>query len=172
MINAGPNTILRALEPSDLTVLHQWENNSLLWHLSYGKQPLSKAVLRNYINAASSTLQEAGQLRLVVEHKGIPVGAVDLYDYDPVARKAGLGILIDTQNQQRGLGKEALKAMLTYAHEHLGLHQVYAHIPVSNAASIALFESTGFKIAGSLEDWLWNSGDFEAAHIYQYLLHG
>ena len=36
------------------------------------------------------------------------VGMVDLYDFDPHHRRAGVGILVDPAYQRRGIGREGV----------------------------------------------------------------
>jgi len=88
--------LLRALEPEDLDVLYKWENDSSIWHLSSTITPFSKYTLKKYIEQAHQDIFEAKQLRLIIQQKqdSSIIGAVDLFDYDPVHHRAGVGILI------------------------------------------------------------------------------
>jgi diamine N-acetyltransferase len=141
-----------------------------MWHLGVAKEPWSRDVLRRYVEAQPGNLQRDGQLRLILERDGKPVGAFDLYDYDAVSRKAGIGLVVDGQFRGQGLGKKALVAFESYAHQTLGIHMLFAIVPVSNEASLALFTSCGFIQSGQLKDWLWNKGTFEDARMFQKIL--
>jgi diamine N-acetyltransferase len=167
MIAVGNIGFLRAPEPSDLNWLFELENDQSLWYLGHSKEPLSKDVLTQYIAQQPGNLFRDGQLRLILEHNAIPVGAVDLFDYDPIARRAGLGIAIDNEFRGRGWAIAALDSFEKYAFGTLGLHSLYAHVPLDNEASLALFEGSGFTGIGDLKDWVWKEGNFVDARLFQ-----
>lgn len=169
MIKVGDIGVLRALEPSDLNWLYSLENDTTLWHLGISKEPWSKDVLSRYIASQPGNLMRDGQLRLVLEIDGTPVGALDIYDYDAIARKGGIGIVINADSRGQGLAKKALEAFMNYLFNTLGMQMLYAVVPESNAASKALFESLDFEQSGILKHWLLKDGQFENAYLYQYL---
>ncbi len=47
---------LRALEPSDIDILYNWENDQKLWHLSNTVAPFSKFILEQYIMNAEQDI--------------------------------------------------------------------------------------------------------------------
>jgi diamine N-acetyltransferase len=169
MIKVSDIGVLRALEPSDLNWLYTLENNTTLWHLGISKEPWSKDVLSRYIESQPGNLMRDGQLRLVLEVDGAPVGALDIYDYDAIARKGGIGIVIDANWRGKGLAKNALEAFINYLFGTLGMQMLYAVVPESNSPSKALFETLGFEQSGTLKHWLLKDGRIENAHLYQYL---
>lgn len=169
MIKVGDIGVLRALEPSDLDWLYTLENDTTLWHLGISKEPWSKDVLSRYIASQPGNLMRDGQLRLVLEVDGAPVGALDIYDYDAIARKGGVGIVIDTKYRGNGLAKNALEAFMTYLFGTLGMQMLYAVVPRSNTASRSLFESLNFEQSGTLKHWLLKNGQFENAYLYQFI---
>jgi diamine N-acetyltransferase len=75
---------LRAVEPSDLDLLYQWENNPAVWHLSNTLTPFSKHILKEYIENAKHDIYVTKQLRLMINTKKHgTVGCIDLFDFDP-----------------------------------------------------------------------------------------
>ena len=169
MIQVGDIGVLRALEPSDLDWLYTIENDASLWHLGISKEPWSKAVLASYIDAQPGNLLRDGQLRLVFEVDGAAVGAVDIYDYDAITRKGGIGIVLSPEARGKGLAKSALEAFQKYLFGTLGMQMLYAVVPQSNPASQALFESLQFEQSGRLKHWIIKDGQFEDAHLYQLI---
>lgn len=147
---------LRPLEPSDIERLYLWENNMEIWEVSNTKTPFSKHILAQYIAQSARDIYESKQLRLIIENEQKKaIGAVDLFDFEPYHQRAGVGILIHkTEDRQKGYASDALKALSEYAHEVLGLKQLYANITSDNTASIHLFEKIGFKSAGIKKDWI------------------
>jgi diamine N-acetyltransferase len=152
------NTIisLRAPEPEDLDKLYEWENNASLWELGSTRSPYSRYLLKQYIADSENDIYTRKQLRLIIELKetNTAVGTIDLYDFDPHHHRAGVGILIDVAHQRKGFAKNALQLLIDYAFSFLNLHQLYAHIPVTNTPSLCLFAQCGFKTTGILKDRL------------------
>lgn len=160
----------RALEPEDITLLYKWENDLEVNEVSLSKVPFSKYILEQYINHAQMDIQQAGQLRLIIENtKGQAIGCVDLYEYDAIDRRAGIGILIDKEYRLLGFAKSSLKLIHDYAFNVLGLNQLFCSIGVDNFASVQLFESLGYSKVGIREQWRYRNGKFHDVVEYQLL---
>lgn len=167
----GQHIKLRALEPADIELLFSTENNEDLWHLSQSITPLSRHQLEQYILSASADFYEVKQLRLVISNnENKALGFIDLFDFDPLTRKAGVGIVIsDSNNRNKGYGKEALSLLIDYAFNRLNLHQLFCNIQESNASSIELFEGAGFKKNGFKRDWSIQGSTFKNEWFLQLL---
>lgn len=163
---------LRALEPEDLEPLYRWENDTTLWSVGSTLAPFSRYVLRQYIAESGRPLHETGQLRLAIELRTTKelVGLVDLFDYDPHARRAACGILVDRTHQGQRLATQAVSLLKAYAFGHLDLRQLYVHVPVGNEPSLRLFAGCGFARSGILRDWVrLPNGGFSDAIVMQCL---
>jgi diamine N-acetyltransferase len=161
--------LLRALEPEDLDVLYQWENDSELWKYGSTLTPYSKFALRDYLSNSLQDIFHSRQLRLMVVHKetGKPIGTTDLYDYDPINRRAGMGILLDPAYRNKGFGTEVLLLSKVYAFRFLQLEQLYAYVPESNISSFKLFSKCGYMQSGILKSWLKTESGFEDVYFMQ-----
>lgn len=172
MMLRNDHIILRALEPDDVELLYQWENDVAVWRVSNTHTPLSKFMLANYIKSSDKDIWESRELRLMIEttdHR--PVGTIELFDFDPYHNRAGLGVMIFEQTERRkGIASEALKAMIEYALSELGLFQLYVNISESNEASLTLFSKLGFKLAGEKKNWLRTLKGWENEHLLQKFL--
>lgn len=172
MIQLTGNTILlRALEPEDLDFLFSVENDTTGWELSNTQAPFSKHILKQYLQNAHQDLYEAKQLRLVITKKedASPLGFIDLFDFDPKNRRVGVGLLLIEEARGKGYGKDALSTLCGYVFAAYAVHQIYANITVDNRASIALFESQGFKKVGVKKDWNISEGEYIDELLYQYI---
>lgn len=170
MLLKGPNISLRALEPTDLELLYFWENDPEVWEISHTLAPFSKFVLTQYLETQHLDIYESKQLRLVVvDQNRIPVGLIDLFDFEPKHSRAGIGVLIDKNARGKGYAKEALQVLISYCFKHLDLNQVYANIGENNVASKKLFLSMGFKLIGTKKDWVKTVNGFEDELMYQLL---
>lgn len=144
---------LRAIEPSDLDKLYQWENEDRVWFSSSTTRPLSKQTLQFYIDSVNDIYTDK-QVRLMIEHAGQSIGCVDLFDFDPLNQRAGIGIMIDSGFEGKGLATQALGELKKYAFDQLGLHQIYCNISANNARSIGLFQNSGFQPTAIRSQWL------------------
>lgn len=160
---------LRNLEPEDLDVLYRWENDASLWEVGDTVSPFSRYVLKEYIAESHRDIYDLRQLRLVIEFRttGRAAGLVDLFDFDPHHRRAGVGIVVDIPYRRNGLATEALDLIIGYAFSFLKLHQLYVHIPVTNKASEALFTRCGFVVAGVLSEWITGSEGYVDVWVMQ-----
>ncbi len=150
------NIKLRPLEPEDVDILYQWENDSSIWEFSNTKAPFSKHLLRLYIENSFKDIYETKQLRLVIEtNEGKLAGAIDLFDFEPYHQRAGVGILIHSkEDRNKGYASDALQALISYSINVIGVRQLYANITTDNTASIHLFTKAGFIEVGIKKGWL------------------
>lgn len=160
---------LRALEPEDVELLYQWENDTRIWRVSNTHAPLSKYILANYIKSSNSDIWESKQLRLIIENEQqLPVGTVELFDFDPYHGRAGVGIMIfDDSEKRKGLATQTLELVVEYASLELGINQLYANIAATNIASIQLFKKMGFEITGVKKQWLRIASGWEDENLLQ-----
>ncbi len=165
----GKHIYLRALEPLDLDFLYQLENNTSVWEVSGTISPYSKAVLQLYLDNAHRDIYEVKQLRLCIcSNNHEVIGLIDLFDFDPKNKKAGLGLIIlNEKDRNKGLGGEAISLFCEYVFSALDLHQVYANILEDNLASIHLFEKSGFVQVGIKKDWIYSDAVFKNEILYQ-----
>lgn len=168
----GSLVYLRALEPEDLELIYKIENDEDLWELTTTITPFSKFLLKQYLKNSHRDIYEVKQLRLVIcnsqTHEAL--GMIDLFDYEPKNKRAGLGILIFNSSERgKGYGAEALKLTIQYAFKHLELHQLYANILEENAASINLFEKQDFLQSGLKKDWIRTDEGFKNEYLYQLI---
>jgi diamine N-acetyltransferase len=161
---------LRALEPTDLKLLYNWENDSSIWEVSHTLQPFSLYVLKQYLESSHLDIFESKQLRLVIEtcSDNKAVGLIDLFDFDPFHRRAGIGILIHNKiDQQKGYAQEALESLCKYAFDVLQLHQLYCNITSSNERSLRLFKKQGFEFVGLKKDWIKTVSGWKDEYLLQ-----
>ncbi len=166
---ANETVRLRALEPEDLDLLYRWENNPELWKLGNTMSPYSRYILKEYIQDSHRDIYEMRQLRLMIElcATGKAVGTVDLFDFDPHHRRVALGLLIDPEYQNKGLGRSTMQLVEDYVFTFLKLHQLYVHIPADNIPCKTLFNHLGYALSGTLKDWLVTENGYTDVLVMQ-----
>lgn len=167
------NIELRALELSDIDLLYNWENDQKLWHLSNTVAPFSKFILEQYIMNADQDIYTAKQLRLMIdkteENIKTTIGAIDLFDFDPTNQRAGVGILINKPDQNKGYATQALEILTEYCFNILQLHQLYCNITTDNLTSLKLFKKQSFEIIGIKKEWLLIKDNWVDEYILQLI---
>jgi len=166
---------LRALEPEDLEILYRWENEPSVWLLSGTLIPFSRYLLKQYLQNARKDIYESKQLRLIIERRegAVPIGAIDLFDFDPYHRRAGIGILIAEQSERgKGYAGEALETLKDYCFQVLRLKQIWCNIASANQPSMKLFTSAGFSKVGEKKAWLFTGKGFESEWMLQCINEG
>ena len=94
---------------------------------------------------------------------------VDLFDFDPTNRRAGMGIILLPKFRGTGYARKAVQLMVDYCFVHLKLSQLYAEVPDQNEESSKLFKASGFVKTGTKLQWLSNGNSFTDVHFYQRL---
>lgn len=167
----GKNIYLRALEPEDLSFIHQIENDESIWEVSHTQTPYSSYILKEYLKNSHKDIYEVRQLRLAISGNNDELlGLIDLFDFDPKNKRVGVGLVVaNPEKRNKGIGREALDLLINYSFTHLNVHQLYSNIGEDNAASIKLFESCGFVKVGVKKDWNYQNKTFKNELLYQLI---
>lgn len=148
---------LRALEPTDIDILYQWENNTSLWKVSNTLVPFSRFAIEQYVLNSGTDIFAAKQLRLMIclnDQSSAPIGAIDLFDFEPFHSRAGIGIVIAEEYRNQGYAGEALKVLVSYCFNTLCIYQLYCNISEDNSTSLKLFKEAGFENTGIKKQWI------------------
>ncbi|TLX76104.1 GNAT family N-acetyltransferase [Labilibacter sediminis] len=169
------NVALRAVEPEDIDILYQWENDMELWVVSETLTPFSKHQLKQYIKTMNLDIYQSKELRLMIEtEEENPqlVGMIDLFDFDPYHSRAGVGIMVKKEFEGKGCASAGLQLFIDYCFNNLGIHQLYSSIIISNKRSINLFEAKGFECSGVRKQWRKQGREYVDEAFYQLVNNG
>ncbi|HIY37248.1 MAG TPA: GNAT family N-acetyltransferase [Candidatus Paraprevotella stercorigallinarum] len=156
----GNQIRLRAMEPEDLEVMYEMENDPQTWDVTNFTVPYSHFVLKQYMENEQCDMFADRQLRMMIvrlEDSEV-VGTVDITDFVPLHGRGEVGISIRKAYQGRGYAKEALCLLCDYVFSFLYLKQLTVHIAVDNEVSLGLFRACGFVECGLLKEW-WRVGE-------------
>ncbi len=173
MLKKG-NIILRTPEPSDLDFLFGLENDSKIWNVSQTRVPFSRFDLEQYILTTNRQEPFAqGQVRFILEvienNTQVPAGLVDIFNLDALHRRGAVGIVLAEAWRGRSLAGKALDMLIDYAFNFLNLHQLYCNIEKENEASMRLFRSRNFQLAGLKKDWQLIRGEWKDEYLLQLI---
>ncbi len=171
---------LRKVEPQDLPFLYLVENDDTQWRDASTHNPLSQKDLRDYIESSTGDIFRDGQLRLIIEERitadnesltahnsqlTTTIGVADLFDFDPLARKAALGLYILPEARGKHIAEQTVRLLEEYAFSFLHLRQLYAIISVANKPCVRLFERLGYNKSAHLLLW---DGEHDAI-VFQHV---
>lgn len=161
---------LRCAEPEDADLIFRWENDRSVWRVSGTHVPYSRFQIEQFL-LSNNDLAANKQLRLMIEaiEGKIPVGCIDIYDYDPINERASLGILIEEAYRHQGYAKAAISLCVEYLFNDLLLHQMHCCIDELNAESQQLFTGQGFVLCGRRKEWIKTAEEFLDELEYQIL---
>jgi len=162
---------LRAPEQSDIDRIFLWENDAGLFESLPYAAPVSHRQVWQYVNEYNADPFVTRELRLMITDNadGNTVGHIDLFDFDPVNRRAGVAVYIGETFRRKGYACRGLEIFEEYAISTLGLHQLWAYVAIDNIPSIQLFTRLGFKPAGKLRSWLRRKGVYVDVLVFQKL---
>jgi diamine N-acetyltransferase len=169
----GKSVSLRMAEPADIDFIHRMENDPGIWHFGSTLIPYSRYQVEQYVLNTNHDIYTEKQLRLLIvsgnETQHNIVGAIDLFEFDPLHRRAGVGILIVPEEREKGYAEEALILIIEYSFTVLQLHQLFCTISADNLPSILLFEKAGFERCGVRKEWLFRMNSWVDEVMYQLI---
>lgn len=160
----GEKVKLRILERKDLERTVEWFNDFEI------VQPLERLpflTIEQEEEWYNNVMKNKSILVLAIEiDKGEHIGNIALNLIDYKNGHAVLSIAIGEKDYWgKGDGTDAVKTLVNYAFEELGLHKIYTHIIDSNERSLKLFEKCGFEREGVLRDWYFSKGKYHDRNI-------
>ena len=144
----GERVRLAPPEPEDAATLARWVNDPEVW-VPFGMDlPVSREAERRWVEATRGRHEEVNLL-IFEKEDDRPVGLVGLRNIDGVNGTARLGVLVgEVAERGKGLGTEAVKLMLAYGFDYLGLRRVNLSLLASNEAAEAVYGKLGFVREG------------------------
>lgn len=170
MFTQNENIIIRAAEPNDADLIYKWENDQSIWRVSETYMPYSMYQIEQFL-FNNNDLFSNRQTRFIIETKkeNEKIGCIDIYDFDPIHQRAGIGILLQKEYRKCGFAKESLTLLLDYCFNILMLKQVYCLIDSLNKDSLNLFKKIGFVQCGYRKEWIRTPDGFIDEIELQYI---
>ncbi|HEX7222176.1 MAG TPA: GNAT family protein [Candidatus Limnocylindrales bacterium] len=158
----GQLVYLRALEPDDAELIHSWYAHADTARLM-GEWPRSLARRRA---DAETAVRESGRdwfafvVCLVADDR--PVGRADVFEVDRLNGSAGFGLAIGEHSERgRGLGTDAVNAILDFCFGQLRLERVWLVTDSVNDRAQHVYEKTGMIHEGRLRKAFYQDGAYQ-----------
>ena len=163
--------VLRPVAPSDAPALFAARGDSQVMQYWDWPEMASPHEVEKIIRAHAEELQSGRTLWWVAAESGggPAVGECDLSEIDRHHKRAEVGFLFARGYWGRGYAAEAMRAVIAYAFDELGLERLWARCHAGNAASVRLLEHLGFQYEGTLRAHIVRDGGRRDCLIYGLL---
>lgn len=158
----GEHVYLRALEPSDVELVHRWYEHADTARLM-GEWPRSLAGRRA---DAERSLADVGKdwfgfiICLLADDR--PIGRIDVFEVDRTNGSAAFGMAIgEHEVRGRGLGTDAVHAVLDFCFGQLRLERVWLVTDSVNLRAQHVYEKAGLVREGVLRKAFFQDGRFQ-----------
>jgi diamine N-acetyltransferase len=154
---------LRSLEMADLERCHRWHNDPDLYqHLGNSYRPVSQKSEAAWLESKASWHQNEFNLAICLTASDEHIGNIYLRDIDWVSRRAELHIFIGDKTQRsKGCGQSAVRQLVRYAFDELGLQRVFLFVLEDNQAARRSYEKCGFQTEGTMQRHVFKNGQFK-----------
>ena len=134
------------LLPDYLAMVNDWERVGKL--IGSRRDPISEEKEHRWVQ--KKLAEGAALFSMLEKDTGAFIGNIELMD---IADGAGeLGIAVTAAMQDKGYGTEAVRAMVEYGMDTLGLDRVFLKVFPDNARAIRVYEKCGFREYDRTED--------------------
>ena len=134
------------LVPDYLAMVNDWEHVGRL--IGSRREPFTEQQERRWVQ--KKLAEGTPVLSMLEQGTDAFIGTIEFMDVaDSVAE---LGIAITASMQDKGYGTEAVRAMVDYGMQTLGLRRVFLKVFPDNARAIRVYEKCGFREYDRTED--------------------
>ena len=168
---AGPHTVLRAPQESDLGLLFALRNNVRLQMLLLA-QPRANSLARvqEWVSKMAGDPQCVFFVIGSVQKKFSAIGYIQLTHLDPVHGTADLGICLAESARGKGHAAEALRLLEQYSRDVFNLRKILLRVLASNERAIALYKKVRYRKVGVLRQHFYQQGAFHDVLIMEKIL--
>ncbi len=155
--------ILRRLRPSDAEVVFGYRADPEVSRYQ-NWVPASFDEVRSFIESLAGLEPDSPgrwfQVGIELRESGELVGDCGIHVSASDPRLVEIGITLAPSHQRRGLGAEALRALLDYLFRELRKHRAYGSVDGRNVASLALLGRVGMRQEAHFVQSYWSKGEW------------
>ncbi|MEG2685403.1 MAG: GNAT family protein [Erysipelotrichaceae bacterium] len=96
------------------------------------------------------------------------IGVMEIHNENEY-KGAEIGIYIQEEYWNKGIGQEAIEALVNYGFSILGLHRLEMLIVEDNLGCKALVKNCGFKYEGTLSDYILLNNRYNNVEVYSII---
>ncbi|SFB26319.1 MULTISPECIES: GNAT family N-acetyltransferase [unclassified Bacillus (in: firmicutes)] len=162
---------LRELTVKDIDGIYDCFSNEKVTRY-YGQEQLQdREQAKGFITFFSKNYEEKRGIRWGIEMKGTEgiIGTIGLNAWSPKHKRAEIGYEIHPDYWRKGYASEAVKEILSYSFEVLGLTRIGAVVFIENQSSNKLLLKLGFQQEGILRNYMYQDGEPYDTYVYSLL---
>lgn len=170
-LNGKYRVCLRAFEYGDLPFLNKIRNDPVLFSKTCGtKYFISSEWDKKWVEDKIFNNKYQLYLMICLSENLTPIGYICAINIDYINRKAQWGgIVIDTSYSRKGYGTESAHLLLNYLFCELGMHMICGHWREDHTASLKMAEKLGFRVDGTLRDYVYREGRYHNVKLLSIL---
>ncbi len=166
----GEGVELRRHHRDNYPLYARWYGDEEVWRLtSWASRPMRQAAVeRLFRDRELSSIDDS----FAIYREGVdePVGVIGLMNVSEANASADLSIIVGSaEDREQGVGTEAIRLLLDYAFEELGLNRVGLSVFDFNEPAISAYEKLGFAHEGRLREAIRRSDYFHDAILMSIL---
>ncbi|MDZ8183885.1 MAG: GNAT family protein [Nostoc sp. ChiSLP02] len=164
--------ILRDFVESDWLAVHEYAGDAeVVRYLTFG--PNSEADTRNFLQREISLQrQETRQhfaLAVTLKAQKQLIGICRISTLDTVNKTASIGYCLAKQFWGQGYATEAVREIICFGFQELGLHRIFATCHPANIASARVMQKVGMQQEGYLREHHCIKGEWRDSWLYAIL---
>jgi RimJ/RimL family protein N-acetyltransferase len=169
----GRHVYLRAAERSDIPAFVRWLNDRDTASFLSLRAPLSVPLEEKWFERMLEDQGKGGYHFVICRlEEDRPIGTIGLFALDLVDGSAGMGITIgDKSLWGKGLGTDALLALLDFGFGELRLERIWLDVFDFNPRARRSYEKCGFVLEGTKRHAVHRRGEFHDIHLMSILRH-
>ena len=146
-------TCLRAFTKTDVPVWYQWFNDpEVTEHMNKGGRPNTEVSQEDFLRKLSDSGSDV-QFAIVDKDSDELIGAIGIHKVDWVHRHGDISVVLGNRKYWgKGVGAEAIGAVVRHAFTKLNFHKLTAGMWSVNSFSRKAFEKNGFRQEGQIRE--------------------
>lgn len=148
-IAKGRKTRLRFLRREDVDAMLRWGRHQDPLLASYDMPRMSERAADEWYRVRTN--RSDFRIFAILDRSGNVVGRLSIREIDNRRRRARLGIALDPDRMNQGLGTDAITAFLEFYFEHLRFEELVLDVAAYNLRARRCYEKCGFEYTG--ERW-------------------
>ncbi|NQD38057.1 GNAT family N-acetyltransferase [Permianibacter sp. IMCC34836] len=152
----GKKVLIRAIEETDLELLHRWANDPAIWYQLGGWHfPSNRHEQQKWFESLSSNSTQQ-RFAITTEEHGL-IGTTNLVDIDWKNNHAFHGMMLgDKDIRGKGYGIDSIMAIMRYAFEELHLARLDGSMIEYNQISLNIYlNRCGWIVEGRQRNWYY-----------------
>lgn len=157
----GEKVDLVAVSPQYLEQYHRWINDpDVTEMLGVDRMPMSMQDERVWLERAIDPHSE-GKVFTILTKKGRPIGNIGFNHLTFRNRHGTIGIMIgEKELWDKGYGTDAIKTLLRFGFEELGLRRIELYVDSLNERALACYKKCGFVLEGRARKHTYLRGEY------------